>query len=131
MNPLVLWFHKFGSPPYFYRFAGRLLPWLYALALITGAVGFYGGLVIAPADYQQGDSFRIMYVHVPFAWMSLFAYAFMAATGFVSLVWPINRTDPTALASAPHGPPCPSHPPPRARGCAHPTPARSRHPPTH
>jgi heme exporter protein C len=103
MNPLVLWFHKFGSPPYFYRFAGRLLPWLYAIALIAGAVGFYGGLVIAPADYQQGDSFRIMYVHVPCAWMSLFAYAFMAANGFIALVWRIKLSETLAMASAPVG----------------------------
>jgi len=60
MNPLLLWFHKFGSPPYFYRVAGRWLPWLYAIALLLGAWGFYGGLVVAPADYQQGESFRIM-----------------------------------------------------------------------
>jgi heme exporter protein C len=103
MNPLLLWFHKLGSPPYFYKFAGRLLPWLYAVALITGAVGFYGGLVIAPADYQQGDSFRIMYVHVPCAWMSLLAYAFMAANGFVALVWRIKLSETLAMASAPIG----------------------------
>ena len=103
MNPLVLWFHKLGSPPYFYRFTGRLLPWMYALALISGAVGFYGGLVVAPADYQQGDSFRIMYVHVPCAWMSLFAYAFMAGNGFIALVWRIKLSEMLAMASAPVG----------------------------
>jgi heme exporter protein C len=103
MNPLVLWFHKFGSPPYFYRFAGRLLPWLYAIAFVTGAIGFYGGLVIAPTDYQQGDSFRIIYVHVPSAWMSLFAYAFMAANGFIALVWRIKLSETLAMASAPVG----------------------------
>jgi len=103
MNPLLLWFHKFGSPPYFYAFAGRWLPWLYALALITGAVGFYGGLVMAPADYQQGDSFRIMYVHVPCAWMGLFAYAFMAVNGFIGLVWRIKLSEVLAMAAAPVG----------------------------
>ena len=103
MNPLLLWFHKLGSPPYFYRFAGRLLPWLYAIALITGAVGLYGGLVVAPADYQQHDSFRIIYVHVPCAWMSLFVYAFMAANGFVALVWRIKLSEVLAMASAPIG----------------------------
>jgi len=103
MNPLVLWFHKLGSPPYFYRLAGRFLPWLYAIALVTGAVGLYGGLFIAPADYQQGDSFRMIYVHVPCAWMSLFVYAFMAANAFVALVWRIKLSETLAMASAPIG----------------------------
>ena len=103
MNPLVLWFHKLGSPPYFYRFAGRWLPWLYTTALLAAAIGFYGALFTAPADYQQGDSFRIMYVHVPCAWMSLFAYLFMAANGFVALVWRIKLSETLAMASAPVG----------------------------
>ena len=103
MNPLVLWFHKFGSPPYFYRVAGRWLPWLYGVALTLGAWGFYGGLFIAPSDYQQGDSFRIMYVHVPCAWMSLFAYGFMAINGFIALVWRIKLSETLAMAAAPVG----------------------------
>jgi len=103
MNPFVLWFHKFGSPPYFYRVAGRWLPWLYALALVTGVGGFYGGLVMAPADYQQGDSFRIIYVHVPCAWMILFAYLFMAANGLIALVWRIKLSETLAMAAAPVG----------------------------
>ena len=103
MNPLLLWFHKLGSPPYFYRLAGRFLPWLYAIALLGGAIGLYGGLVVAPADYQQGDSFRIIYVHVPCAWMSLFVYAFMAVNGFIALVWRIKLSEVLAMASAPIG----------------------------
>lgn len=103
MNPLVLWFHKLGSPPYFYRFAGRWIPWLYTVALVAAAFGFYGALFTAPADYQQGDSFRIMYVHVPCAWMGLFAYLFMAANGFIALVWRIKLSETLAMASAPVG----------------------------
>ena len=103
MSPLLLWFHKLGSPPYFYRLAGRFLPWLYLVAFVSGAVGFYGGLVVAPADYQQSDSFRIIYVHVPCAWMSLFVYAFMAANGFIALVWRIKLSEVLAMASAPIG----------------------------
>ncbi len=103
MNPLLLWFHKLGSPPYFYRLAGRFLPWLYAIALLGGAIGLYGGLVVAPADYQQGDSFRIIYVHVPCAWMSLFVYAFMAVNGVIALVWRIKLSEVLAMASAPIG----------------------------
>jgi len=103
MNPLVLWFHKFGSPPYFYRLAGRWVPWLYAIAFALGAWGFYGGLFIAPADYQQGESFRIMYVHVPCAWMGLFAYGFMAVNGFIALVWRIKLSEILAMSAAPVG----------------------------
>jgi heme exporter protein C len=103
MNPLVLWFHKFGSPPYFYRLAGRWLPWLYAIAFALGAWGFYGGLVVAPADYQQGESFRIMYVHVPCAWMGLFAYGFMAVNGFIALVWRIKLSEILTMSAAPVG----------------------------
>ncbi|GMV28596.1 MAG: hypothetical protein AMXMBFR59_07210 [Rhodanobacteraceae bacterium] len=103
MNPLLLWFHKLGSPPYFYRFAGRLLPWFWAAALIGIAVGLYGGLVLAPSDYQQSDAFRIIYVHVPSAWMSLFIYAFMAVNGFIALVWRIKLSETLAMASAPIG----------------------------
>ncbi|HSX60014.1 MAG TPA: heme ABC transporter permease [Tahibacter sp.] len=103
MNPLVLWFHKLGSPPYFYRFAGRLLPWFWGAALIGLAVGLYGGLVAAPSDYQQSDAFRIIYVHVPSAWMSLFIYAFMAVNGFIALVWRIKLSETLAMASAPIG----------------------------
>ncbi len=103
MNPLLLWFHKLGSPPYFYRLAGRLLPWLWGLALIGLVAGLYGGLVLAPADYQQSDAFRIIYVHVPSAWMSMFIYAFMAANGFVALVWRIKLSETLAMAAAPIG----------------------------
>ncbi len=103
MNPLVLWFHKLGSPPTFYRIAGRLLPWCYGLALLLGAVALYGGLVRAPSDYQQGDAFRIIFIHVPCAWMSLFVYAFMAVNGFIALVWRIKLSETLAMAAAPVG----------------------------
>jgi heme exporter protein C len=67
MNPVLLWFHKLGSPPYFYRFAGKLIPWLFARRRATGAYGIYRGLLVAPADYLQGESVRILYIHVPSA----------------------------------------------------------------
>jgi heme exporter protein C len=103
MNPLVLWFHKMGSPPIFYRLAGKLLPWCYALAFVLGAIGLYGGLVLAPSDYQQGDAFRIIFIHVPCAWMSLFVYGFMAVNGFIALVWRIKLSEILAMAAAPVG----------------------------
>ncbi len=103
MNPLFLFFHKLGSPPYFYQLTGRLLPFLYALTLILTVIGLYGGLVLAPTDYQQGDSYRIIFIHVPCAWMSLFAYAFMAMNGFIALVWRIKLCEVLAIACAPIG----------------------------
>ncbi|MGD8383952.1 MAG: cytochrome c biogenesis protein, partial [Lysobacterales bacterium] len=74
MNRLVLFFHKTGSPPWFYRFAGKLIPWLWVLFAVLTVIGLYLGLVEAPPDYQQGESVRIMYLHVPAAWMSMMIY---------------------------------------------------------
>ena len=103
MNALTLWFHKLGSPPYFYRFAGRWLPWLYGSAVLLGAIGLYLGLFRTPADYLQGESFRILYIHVPSAWMSLFGYLTMAIAAFVAVVWRIKLAELVAMACAPVG----------------------------
>ncbi len=103
MHPLVRWFHRFGSPPTFYRWAGAAQPWLFAAALLLGAVGLYFGLVVAPADYLQGESVRILYIHVPSAWMSLFAYLFVAVNAFVALVWRIRISEILAMAAVPIG----------------------------
>ncbi len=103
MHPLWLWFHKTGSPPLFYRLAGRLMPWFWALALIIGAVGLYLGLARAPADYLQGESVRIMYIHVPSAWMSMFIFAFMAFCGALALIWHVKISEVLMISAAPIG----------------------------
>ncbi len=95
--------HRLSSPPTFYRFAGALRPWLMAAALITAAIGLYGGLVLAPPDYQQGDAYRIIFIHVPSAWMSLFIYAGMAVAGLIALVWRIKLAEVIAIECAPIG----------------------------
>ena len=82
-----VWFHKLSSPKYYYEWSGKWVPWLGALTIILTAIGLYWGLVIAPTDYQQGESYRIIFIHVPAAWMSMFVYMVMAAAGFVALVW--------------------------------------------
>ena len=87
MNPIYLFFHKLGSPPWFYNFSGKLIPWLWAIFIGLTVWGLYLGLVKAPADYQQGESYRIIFVHVPSAWMSLFVYMVMAFCGVVIIVW--------------------------------------------
>ncbi len=103
MNRLVLFFHKTGSPPWFYRFAGKLIPWLWLLFAVLTAIGLYLGLVEAPPDYQQGESVRIMYLHVPAAWMSMMIYALMAVMGFIALVWRIRIMEILSISSAPVG----------------------------
>ena len=102
-NWIPLWVHKLSSPPNFYRFAGTLRPWALGLALLTGVIAMYGGLVLAPADYQQGDAYRIIFIHVPCAWMSLFIYGLMAVASFISLVWRIKLAEVVAMESAPIG----------------------------
>lgn len=95
--------HRLSSPPTFFAFAGRVLPWLMGSALLLITLGVYQGLVVAPTDYQQGDSYRIMFVHVPSAWMSLFIYMVMAGAGVIALVWRIKLAEVIASASAPIG----------------------------
>ncbi|CAN5307707.1 heme ABC transporter permease [soil metagenome] len=96
-------FHELASPPHFYRLAGRLSPWFgWTGALLIGASA-WAGLFWAPPDYQQGDAFRIIYVHVPSAWMSLFVYVTMAAAAGVGLVWRIKLAHAVAASCAPLG----------------------------
>lgn len=94
------WFHRFGSPPHVYRLAGRLTPWFAWPAAIAILVGLYGGLVLAPPDYQQGDGFRIIYVHAPSAWLSVMIYTTMASAAFVGLVWRMKVAHAVAASCA-------------------------------
>ncbi|MDG2353549.1 MAG: heme ABC transporter permease [Gammaproteobacteria bacterium] len=97
------WIQAFASPQNFYRISEKLIPWfLYPFIALTLA-GLYWGLVVSPADYQQGDSVRIMYVHVPAAWMSLFIYVVMAIAGAIGLIWQIKLANVVASVSAPIG----------------------------
>ena len=79
--------HKLSSPKYYYEWSGKWLPWLAGITVILMLVGLYWGLVVAPTDYQQGESYRIIFIHVPSAWMSMFVYIVMAVSGFIALVW--------------------------------------------
>ena len=84
------WFYQMASPKWFYDFGGRMQPWLAwvsALFLLTGMVW---GLLYAPADYQQGNSVRIMYVHVPTAILSQSIFMIMAVVGAIGLIWKIK-----------------------------------------
>jgi heme exporter protein C len=94
---------KFSSPKYFYGISGNLTPWLGALCFLFLIAGLYYGLFVAPPDYQQGQAYRIMFIHVPAAWMSMFVYVVMAAMGGIGLVWRIKLAEVLAASSAPIG----------------------------
>jgi len=96
-------FYRFASPQHFYHLAVLLTPWFAWATIILMIVGLYGGLVFAPADYQQGESFRIIYIHVPSAWMSLFVYVLMAVFGGIGLIWHVKIADVLAKSCAPLG----------------------------
>ena len=97
------WFHKLASPPHFYRIAGKVIPWFSWPALLLILLGLYGGLVVAPMDYQQGEGFRIFYVHVPSAILSMFVYSNMAIAAGIGLIWRMKLAHAVAAASAPIG----------------------------
>ncbi len=97
------WFHKLASPPHFYRVAGLLTPWFGWSALLVIGAALYGGLLKAPADYQQGEGFRIIYMHAPSAWMSIFTYVVMAAAAAIGLIWRMKLAYAVAASCAPIG----------------------------
>jgi len=95
--------HKFSSPKNFYTMSGKLIPWLGWSCLLFTLAGLYTGFFVAPTDYQQGESYRIMFIHVPSAWMSMFIYMVMASAGAIGLIWRIKLADIVASTSAPIG----------------------------
>ncbi|MEZ5670348.1 MAG: heme ABC transporter permease [Alphaproteobacteria bacterium] len=92
-----------ANPARFFRIAQRVLPWLTAATIVLFAVGLYLALVESPRDYQQSETVRIMYVHVPAAWMAQFVYVLMAIACFVGLVWRHGLAMMAARAAAPAG----------------------------
>ena len=95
--------HRFANPARFMRLSAAVLPWCAAAAVGTLGLGLYLALVVAPPDYQQGQSVRIMYIHVPAAWMALSVYLFVAVASAVTLVWRHPLADIAASAAAPIG----------------------------
>ncbi|MFM2128932.1 MAG: hypothetical protein RL477_478, partial [Pseudomonadota bacterium] len=92
-----------ANPARFMRTCGPLVPWCWAVAAGAGGIGLWLALFVSPADYQQGDSVRIMYVHVPAAWMALAAYTVIAVFSAVALVWKHPLAHVVAAAAAPLG----------------------------
>ena len=97
------WFHKWGSPKWFYEMSGRWLPWLGIAAVLLIAAGLIWGLAFAPPDYQQGNSFRIIYIHVPAAFLAQSIYVTLAIAGLVGLVWKMKLADVALQQAAPIG----------------------------
>jgi heme exporter protein C len=95
--------NRLANPARFMRLSGAVLPWLGAVTALTLAAGLVLALVAAPPDYQQGESVRIMFVHVPSAWMALSTYLFIAVASAVALVWRHPLADVAAQAAAPIG----------------------------
>ena len=95
--------HRFANPARFMRIAEPILPWTSMGALAAILLALYFGIFDSPADYQQGETVRIMYVHVPAAWMALFAYTLMALASGSFLIWKHPLADLSAQAAAPIG----------------------------
>ena len=95
--------HRFANPNRFLRLSGAVLPWSTGFAVMTIAVGLWFAFFVSPADYQQGDTVRIMYIHVPSAWMALFVYSVMAVASASGLIWKHPLAHVVALAAAPVG----------------------------
>ena len=95
--------HRFANPARFMRIAEPILPWTSMGALAAILLALYFGIFDSPADYQQGETVRIMYVHVPAAWMALFIYTVMALASGSFLIWKHPLADLSAQAAAPIG----------------------------
>ncbi|MEY3183068.1 MAG: hypothetical protein RLZ35_1053 [Pseudomonadota bacterium] len=91
---------SFASPKYFYVLASRLYPWMLCFSFICLSIGTYAALYLAPSDFQQGDAFRILYVHVPSAFLSLGIYTIIAICACLYLVWKVKIADIIATCSA-------------------------------
>jgi len=95
--------HRFANPTRFLRLANAVLPWLGALAALLLGVGLWMALLSSPADYQQGETVRIMYVHVPAAWLAMAVYSTLAIASAAFLIWKHPLADLAARAASPIG----------------------------
>ncbi len=94
--------HQLAIPPRLYQICGWFIPWLAIASVVVLTVGWIWGFGFAPADYQQGNSYRIIYLHVPAAIWSMGIYASMAVAAFIGLVWQMKMANLAVAAMAPH-----------------------------
>ena len=95
--------YKYASPATFYSLAGRAIPWFYAAAALLGIAGLYIGFFLAPTDFQQSEAYRIIFIHVPASWMSMFIYVVMAVWAAIGLAFNTRLSFMMASALAPTG----------------------------
>src|SRR5439155_21116393 len=95
--------YKYASPANFYPLAGKMIPWFAIPAAILFVAGVYEGFFVAPTDFQQGDAYRIIFIHVPAAWMSMFLYLVMAFWSALALGFNTRLSAMMAQALAPTG----------------------------
>ena len=98
MNVRTINWYKYASPGHLYRLAGRLVPWFAVPAGILFVMGLYLGLFVAPADFQQGDAYRVLFVHVPAAWMGMLLYLLLAL--YAAVGWIFNARVSFMMASS-------------------------------
>ena len=98
----INWF-KYASPASFYPLSGRLTPWFFLAAALFAIAGIYVGFFVAPTDAQQGEAYRIIFIHVPAAWMSMFIYVVMAFWAGMGLAFNTRLSSMVASALAPTG----------------------------
>jgi heme exporter protein C len=96
-------FHKLGSPPWLYAISGSILRWLLPITLVALVAGGVWGLLFTAPDFRQGNSYRIIYIHVPSAVVALAGYYVMAIAGAISLIWKMKMADVAMKAAAPIG----------------------------
>jgi len=94
---------RFAAPQAFYPLAGRMAPWFAAAAAALAVAGLYVGFAIAPTDFQQGEVYRIIFIHVPSAWIAMFVYLVMAGYAFLTLVFRSRLSGMMSEALAPTG----------------------------
>lgn len=97
------WFHRLGSPRWFYEKTSPWLPWLTVISIALIVTAAVWGLAFAPADYKQGNSYRIIYIHVPAAFLALAGYYIMAISGAVGLIWKMKLPFMVMKSAAPIG----------------------------
>src|SRR5450631_1991527 len=94
---------KFANPHLFLKLANAALPYLWTATVLLFAVGLYGALIMSPADYQQGETVRIMYIHVPASWLAMMAYTLMALFSAIAIIFRHPLADSAAKTAAPIG----------------------------
>ncbi|MEG2816321.1 MAG: heme ABC transporter permease CcmC [Comamonas sp.] len=102
-RPVPRRWRQLASPPVFYHWAGRVWPWMAVLAVLLAVAGLWLGFVVAPTDHQQGEVYRIIFLHVPAAWMSMFIYLVAALHAALGLVYGTRLSPLLARALAPTG----------------------------